>query len=327
MSFKKVVILVAFFAIFIGVYIVNVYLGQPTKEVLVVPRSGEISIAWEKFGGPRVGFEFEVPRNWTQIQGGDEVRWVSPERTLEEIHIGFGGAYDIGSIEEAVAIFDSESTCSYYLNPHGVQFCKTTVTLTNSTDDRYKGVQLIANFVATPQPRGFYVLAVTAGKGGTISEREMVVELSVLEHMVSTFRFLDKPDLFALPIIYTKVTDLGSEELVAYPEVIHVGDEIRFGSEIENKGGVEVLDVRIKWFIDDEQILYAKEFLLSPIFIPPGSTTTKWHGEYWTAIEGVHTVRFVVDPDNVIAELDEDNNESAIEIQVYPVGCDPTGCK
>jgi len=92
------------------------------------------------------------------------------------------------------------------------------------------------------------------------------------------------------------------------------GDRVGILAEIRNEGNVDAIDVEVSFFRGDAHIGEIKT--INRIAAgDKGSTYVEW-----TALEGKHTLRVVVDPENRIMELNEGNNSAAKQIDVKPPG-------
>lgn len=99
---------------------------------------------------------------------------------------------------------------------------------------------------------------------------------------------------------------------------ITAGEQVKFNGNwyVDNadSGG----SVTIKWYVDG-----VERGSIAYLHQPVGSYGSESSGT-WTATEGSHTVKMVVDPDNTIAESSETNNESTRAFTVQPAAT-PTG--
>ncbi|MDO8473993.1 MAG: CARDB domain-containing protein [bacterium] len=120
---------------------------------------------------------------------------------------------------------------------------------------------------------------------------------------------LGRSDLYPTPITTPNTTG-----------VIKTGDQVFFDSGVGNKGPVTTGIFNIKWFVDDVQTGYGSHSGVSG-----SSTTMEGNSQFtWTAIEGVHTIKFVVDADNHVNESDETKNTASTTVTVSPVVASPS---
>jgi hypothetical protein len=96
----------------------------------------------------------------------------------------------------------------------------------------------------------------------------------------------------------------------AFPAEIEPGESFYIYANVTNIGGADAFG----YFID----AYFDSFTGrgGPADIGAGQVTT-WYWGPWTAEQGIHLTRWVVDPDNQIQELDETNNEEQL---VFTIG-------
>jgi hypothetical protein len=115
---------------------------------------------------------------------------------------------------------------------------------------------------------------------------------------------LGRSDLYPTPITTPNTT-----------AVLKVGDRVFFDSGIGNKGPVSTGVFNIKWFVDGVQTGYGSHF-----GVAGNSTVMDGNSQFtWTAVEGTHTIKFVVDSDNhVVNEPDEADNTVSTTITVSP---------
>lgn len=114
---------------------------------------------------------------------------------------------------------------------------------------------------------------------------------------------LSNPDLQPTPISYS--TSLQSK-------IPTVGEIVYFDSGVRNNGGVGTEIFNVKWFVDDVQAGYGSHSGVSG-----NSTVMDGNSQFnWTAVEGTHTIKFVVDTDNFVAESDETNNSAAATLTI-----------
>lgn len=98
---------------------------------------------------------------------------------------------------------------------------------------------------------------------------------------------------------------------------ITAGEQVKFNGNwyVDNadSGG----SVTIKWYVDG-----VERGSIAYLHQPVGSYGSESSGT-WTATEGSHTVKMVVDPDNTIVESSETNNESTRAFTVQPATSQP----
>jgi hypothetical protein len=95
---------------------------------------------------------------------------------------------------------------------------------------------------------------------------------------------------------------------------IEAGDTVYFDSGIKNAGSVLTSNFNIKWFVDGVQVGYGGHN-----GIPAGAIVMNGNSQYtWTATEGTHKIKFVVDADNHIVESNEANNSATKTVIVSP---------
>ncbi len=84
--------------------------------------------------------------------------------------------------------------------------------------------------------------------------------------------------------------------------------------EVTNLGNVSAHDVQVKFTRSNVQM---GEMEVIPL-LEPGEIKAAFIT--WMALEGLHTIRVEVDPDDLIMELDEGNNMVSEQVQVMPAG-------
>jgi subtilase family serine protease len=102
-------------------------------------------------------------------------------------------------------------------------------------------------------------------------------------------------------------TDLIIQDIVWSPENPSIEDTVTFTVTIKNQGSVLANPCHITYYIDDTQqtSVYVNQ-------IDPGASTTNTFT--WTAEAGAHTIKAVVDSNNIISESDETNNEKTVTL-------------
>lgn len=99
--------------------------------------------------------------------------------------------------------------------------------------------------------------------------------------------------------------DLEVTRLDVPPQPICLGSSGDVSAFIQNNGSVESGSFYLRWNIDGQIFDGLHDT------IPPGVTDT--HGHFWENIpEGPHSITFIVDPDDLIPEADENNNQYTI---------------
>jgi hypothetical protein len=116
-----------------------------------------------------------------------------------------------------------------------------------------------------------------------------------------TVTAVELADLLPTPITYT-------------PSLIRAGDMVTFDSGVTNAGNADVYFFDVKWYVDGVLVGYGGHS-----GVPAKSTVMDGNSSYlWHAVEGTHTVRFVVDPENYVPEEDEENNATETSVTVSP---------
>jgi len=106
-------------------------------------------------------------------------------------------------------------------------------------------------------------------------------------------------DLIPTPITYT------ASEMSA-------GKLILFDSGIKNTGATSTGVFNIQWFVDGDRLGYG-----SHQGIPSQETVMNGNSFFkWNAVFGKHTIKFVVDPDKMVKESNEENNSAEITVDI-----------
>lgn len=108
-----------------------------------------------------------------------------------------------------------------------------------------------------------------------------------------------RADLTPTAILYN------SADLVA-------GREILFDSGVQNLQNVPTGNFQIKWYVNNVEVRYGVHRGM-----PGNATVLNENSAYrWTAVRGTHTIRFVLDTLNQVAESNEANNSRSITVTV-----------
>jgi len=110
------------------------------------------------------------------------------------------------------------------------------------------------------------------------------------------------------------LADLNITEVYLDPLEPMRGDDVIFYAEVENQGTENANDFVVELYLDAELIANAT------FSLDAGVKDTYWNTDPWTATSGSHTVRWVVDATNAIAETNEDNNEMSKTFMVEAEG-------
>ncbi|MBS7649464.1 hypothetical protein KEJ17_07490, partial [Candidatus Bathyarchaeota archaeon] len=99
-------------------------------------------------------------------------------------------------------------------------------------------------------------------------------------------------------------------------EPFRVGDVIRFGADLANHGDGDAYGFRVDVYLDGQ--LYDSGM----VSLGAHASETLWSDKPWTATEGTHTVKWVADTTNIVAESNEGNNEidKAFTVESKPRG-------
>jgi uncharacterized membrane protein len=121
---------------------------------------------------------------------------------------------------------------------------------------------------------------------------------------------LVQESVFALLVIYnTAELQVDSGNITLSPPTPSAGEEVTIQATIGNAGAVIVHDVVVVVRIGGEEV--ARTTLDD---VPPGGLSVATLR--WTPLPGSHLVRVIVDPDGVVAETVEDNNEATLTLVV-----------
>lgn len=98
-------------------------------------------------------------------------------------------------------------------------------------------------------------------------------------------------------------------------KTVTAGQKVYFDSGINNYGGTGSGVFNVKWLVDGEEVgAYG-----SHASVPAGSSKLNGNSQFaWTFDDpgSFHTVTFIVDADNHVAELNEGNNRLFVQIRV-----------
>jgi hypothetical protein len=103
-------------------------------------------------------------------------------------------------------------------------------------------------------------------------------------------------------------------EIVFSPSQLQKMQQVLVMVEVTNLGNVTAHGVEVAFLRGDAQI---GEIETIP-HIGPGDVKTAFTS--WLALEGVHTIKVQLDPEDKIEEVDEDNNYMEEQVQVMPAG-------
>ena len=111
--------------------------------------------------------------------------------------------------------------------------------------------------------------------------------------------------------------NLRPTEIVVDPPVTLLGEKVLFDSGIENAGGADTGKFTIRWFVDGQDVGYNATHQ----GVPAGTTILDGESLFTWVFDtpGWHKVAFLVDVDNNIAESDETDNATAVEVYCQPV--------
>ncbi len=88
------------------------------------------------------------------------------------------------------------------------------------------------------------------------------------------------------------------------------GESIAIYPTIVNEGSADASNFKVNWYVDDALI-----YSWSGWSLRAGESVSSL-GVTWSTTPGTHVIRVVVDPDNVIDELDETDNQMSVNILV-----------
>lgn len=98
------------------------------------------------------------------------------------------------------------------------------------------------------------------------------------------------------------------------------GEHIAFNAQVKNNGSAASSGFAIKWYVDGVEVGYGgHDSVGAGVTLDSGNSGWDW----WSAAPGTHTVKFVVDADNSIAETNESNNSAEVTFNVTGA-CVPT---
>ena len=105
------------------------------------------------------------------------------------------------------------------------------------------------------------------------------------------------------------IPDLIIEKITGSPTEPSIDDEVTFTATIKNQGTSTAGPSRVNFYVDD----FSEEYQDIPELEAGASMLSAFT---WTAQIGTHTFKAVVDPDNKVAEDDENNNEKTKTISI-----------
>ena len=109
----------------------------------------------------------------------------------------------------------------------------------------------------------------------------------------------------------TSLSDLVVQNINWTPTSSSIGDAITFTATIKNQGNGSSNNGYVHFYFDDSNTHYTYQSFDG---ITAGSTTTV--SFTWKAQKGSHTLKALVDKDNIITEIDEKNNENTVTFSV-----------
>jgi uncharacterized membrane protein len=107
--------------------------------------------------------------------------------------------------------------------------------------------------------------------------------------------------------------DLMISHLEDLPSNIQDGESISIVALVSNRGDIEAKNVIVTFYVDGEEVKSRDVRLL-------GKDVSKPISFNWQASSGDHKLEIVVDPENVIVEKKEDNNEKSTSVSVESEG-------
>ena len=176
--------------------------------------------------------------------------------------------------------------------------------LSNAGDTTVRDV-MVAFYIDEMQVKSLHLGGVLAGASFTVSERFKLAAgphlLKVAADPAGTVPELDETNNAAsLSFNGTGYPDLTLTGLKVPPTAVD-GDTASVFAEVENSGGATADAFTVSFFIDG---LRVADGLVEGL--PSGGTAAV--SAHWTALPGAHYVRAVVDPADLISEVDETNN-------------------
>jgi PKD repeat protein len=127
--------------------------------------------------------------------------------------------------------------------------------------------------------------------------------------------FVETDNTATLPFV-VRASDitLSSTDITVTPASINAGDTVTIGLVVHNTGTANASIVKVKLSIGT----FTKDQNIDKIVKNSGSATINFT---WTAVSGSQVVQVVLDPDNTIAEINENNNnaEKALTVNKPPV--------
>jgi Fe-S cluster assembly iron-binding protein IscA/ElaB/YqjD/DUF883 family membrane-anchored ribosome-binding protein len=107
--------------------------------------------------------------------------------------------------------------------------------------------------------------------------------------------------------------DLAIASIGVNPPAPRDGDMVFFYANVVNQGAATANNIRVDCYLDGMQ--YATGTISSLI---AGDSQQIFTATPWIAAQGFHTLRWVVDPSNAIAESNENNNDMSMPFSVGP---------
>lgn len=134
------------------------------------------------------------------------------------------------------------------------------------------------------------------------------------------FSSSDKTTLLVTKAKFFPAAELAPTPITYSPAAFAPGATVTFDSGVSNTGSVGTGGFNVKWFIDGVQVGYG-----SHAGIPANTTVLNGNSALaWTATAGTHTIRFDVDVDGHVVELNEANNSTSITVASALADLSPT---
>lgn len=106
--------------------------------------------------------------------------------------------------------------------------------------------------------------------------------------------------------------DLTPTTITYNPVDLVAGRQVYFDSGVHNLKNVPTGDFRIKWYVGNVQVGYGVHY-----GVPGGGLIMNGNSQYtWTAVSGIHTLKFVLDTDGNVNESNEGNNTVSVTVRV-----------
>ncbi|MCQ5376407.1 MAG: hypothetical protein NO474_07410, partial [Methanomassiliicoccales archaeon] len=106
---------------------------------------------------------------------------------------------------------------------------------------------------------------------------------------------------------------IASENINLSSNKIKDGDEVIITATIRNVGTEDAINVLVTFAIDGSPMTQQKFISYLPINDTANASVT------WIATKGTHTITVIVDPSNLITELNETNNNATISVTVQSI--------